>query len=301
MKKYDRILIDASNLMWRSFYAHKHLKARRGLQTGLIYGFIKGLLYYKAKYGKLKSKMVICWEYKSEVRLKIDPMYKVSRRKEATPAQAREFQGFLDQQTKLKELINSMGMLCAFEKGWEADDLLYTLAGRYEEDGYKVAMVTKDHDMFQCLTKKTHMIWPEKNGDKIYTRKLFRKEYGIKASEYLDVLILAGCTTDDVPGIKGIGEATAIKVLKEVKLKAIFEGRIPPKTFSPALQKKLVDVDIKHLNKTRDLVRLYDVLDLKVGRTKARWKFVERKFLQYKFSQFLKQFEKIKKLGVKKR
>ena len=116
-------------------------------------------------------------------------------------------------QFKITRLVLSfMGLTQAWDKDNEGDDVIYSLSKKYPDE--EVFVVGNDHDFKQCLSENVKLMILTNQGEPIYTEKNFIDEYGVVPDDYWKIQTLAGCPTDKVPGMKGIGEKTATKIVQ---------------------------------------------------------------------------------------
>ena len=117
----------------------------------------------------------------------------------------------------IKDIVAALDVPCLEVPGVEADDVIGTLARRVEEEGHEAVIVSPDKDFRQLLSPKVSIFRPAHRGEAfdMATDETFRQEYGLEPSQFIDVLALMGDSSDNVPGVPGIGEKTAIKLLQE--------------------------------------------------------------------------------------
>lgn len=210
MNGISTIIIDCSALCYASAHTLRGLEADE-VETGVIFGFLRQIRALSQLFHS--TDIVFCWDSKSSKRKELFPEYKVKRgkKKKDDPELAAIFAATYRQMDKLKNhVIPSMGFLNSFEQdGFEADDLIADIVFGYPN----CVMVTNDADMYQLLDY-ADMWKPMKK--ELVTANSFQDKYGIVASEWAMVKAVAGCSTDEVPGIPGVGEKTAIKYLNHI-------------------------------------------------------------------------------------
>lgn len=202
----------------------KGLKANE-METGAIFGFLRNLLYLAQHFHC--NNFIFCWDSRGSDRKDIFPEYKHKRTKDRKddPEKDALFQSVFRQSDQLKnDILPRMGFKNSFSQvGKEADDILAILVLHYEN----ILMVSNDEDMFQMLDMCD--LW-NNSKQKLWSERSFIKEYGIKAPVWAEVKAIGGCKSDEVPGIVGVAEKTAIKYilgnLKETTkaYKAIYAG-----------------------------------------------------------------------------
>lgn len=181
------------------------------VRTGVFYGFFNSILTLAKKLDT--NKMVICWDYGDKsVRREQYPEYKYKKQyKEPTKQDLELNEQFKDEYHNLIEECEDAGFGGNYLDGYESDDLmaLYCLQNPDEE----IFLATKDADMYQCISDHVTVY---NNDDKIKkTDKWFMKTYGIDPLDWNMVKAIGGCTSDNVKGIQGVGEETALKYLRE--------------------------------------------------------------------------------------
>lgn len=184
------------------------------MRVGVIFGFFVQLLKLAKDHNT--NQFVFCWDSQRSHRQKLYPAYKERRRtKDKTPEEKEEDSFAYAQFDKLyDEILPAIGFKNNFKiDGYEGDDLIASIIDTNLD--YDFVIVSGDEDMYQCLT--TGVTIQKQKG--IYTEDSFRKEYGIDPAQWATVKAIAGCDSDEVQGIKGIGEKTAIKYLL---------GQLPP-------------------------------------------------------------------------
>jgi len=182
--------------------------------TGVIYGFLKQIPHLQEMFNT--ERVVFCWDSIHSKRQKIFPNYKkkrTDRYKELDEDEVKFEKEFRYQMKQLRKIyLKKIGYRNVFmQKGYEGDDIMASICKRLPEYDSAI-LVTSDHDMYQCLQYNISIY----NGTSfpIMTNQLFKKKFGLSSNDWCIVKALAGCSTDEVPGIKGVGEKTAIKYLK---------------------------------------------------------------------------------------
>ena len=202
------LIIDGNSLANRAFYAIPMLSNSQGFITNAIYGFynmlVKVLEEEKPEYLVVafdKGKVVFRHEVYAE--------YKGTRK--GMPDELRP------QFPVLKDLLRAMNIAIVEMDGFEADDLIGTLVRRGEEQGLSNLIVTGDRDAFQLISPQTKVYLTRKGITEleIYDEDLLQEKYGLSPRQMIDVKGLMGDASDNIPGIPGIGEKTAVKLVKE--------------------------------------------------------------------------------------
>jgi len=202
-----KILIDANCIGSVALFAMGDMRMNE-VETGVVYGLLKQI---QTIYKELKSSdLVFCWDSQDSIRKKMFPGYKFRRKEDRTKREQDIWMTAYEQFHLLKtEYLPSIGFKNQLQaRGFEADDILAKVA-RTNED---CIIVTTDGDLLQCLPYCD--IWnPRKRT--LITVETFEAEWGIHPKMWGEVKAIAGCKTDAVPGVFGVGEKTAIKFLQK--------------------------------------------------------------------------------------
>lgn len=203
------VVIDGKSVFYRGYYAMPNLSTADGTPTGGVYGFAALSLELIKK---LKPDYVaVAWDMpKTNIRkrLEIYPEYKAGRK----PAPA----DFYAQIPVLHELLAAFGWPLYELDDYEADDIMATLAHKASEQGIETCLITSDLDALQAIDPLTHVYALKKgltNIDK-FDPESFTAKYGIRVDQFLDLKSLKGDSSDNIPGVPGVGEKTAVQLLQ---------------------------------------------------------------------------------------
>lgn len=205
MKKI--LLIDSNSLMNRAFYALPPLTNSDGIHTNAIYGFTNMIL--KIQDEIVPDYIIATFDKKAPTfRHNEYAEYKAGRKK-MPPELAEQF-------PLTKELLGYLGVPIFELDGFEADDLLGTLSKKAEEDNIEVYVLTGDKDALQLASDSTNIIITKKgvSEKEIYNRQRMQDDFGVTPLEFIDVKGLMGDKSDNIPGVPGIGEKTAYKLIQ---------------------------------------------------------------------------------------
>lgn len=204
------VLIDGKSVFYRGYYAMGALSLPDGTPTGGVYGFAAIAMEIVKKLNP--TKIVVAWDSKTSTakRKAIFEDYKAGRVKPG--------EDFYTQIPLLEELIKDLGWSFAELPEYEADDIIGTLSKQADDAGdWETYIISSDLDMLQIVDSNTHM-WRILKGfsniEKIDVKEVEDK-YGIKKSQFLDLKALKGDASDNIPGVPGIGEKTAAKLLND--------------------------------------------------------------------------------------
>lgn len=242
-------VIDGKSVFYRGYYSMPGLSLSDGTPTGGVYGFTS-LAIELIK--KLKPDYVaVAWDKKGtniRKRRELYPEYKAGRKKAPDD--------FYAQIPILYELLEAFGWPLYEIDDYEADDIMGAFAKQAEAKGIETCLLTSDLDALQLISPMTK-VYAIKNGLsnlEEFHEEHFEEKYGIKVDQFLDLKSLAGDSSDNMPGVPGIGQKTAIKLLQEYKtLDSIYENI---DFIKPTIAKKLMDGK-KSAYLTKELARIW--------------------------------------------
>jgi len=232
MKKV--VLVDGNNLLFRSYYATAYsgsiLRNSKGFPTNALYGFTS--MINKIVEEEKPEYMVVAFDIGKNFRKEKYDFYKEGRHE--TPDDLKL------QMPRARELLSAMGIAYRELAPYEADDIIGTIASHAEKDQeYYSLIVSSDKDLLQLISFETEVKLLKQTGFIRFNESNFQEEYGIEPIKIIDLKALMGDSSDNIPGVKGIGEKTALKLLQEYKsLEGIYENidKIKGKT-----QEKLIE------------------------------------------------------------
>lgn len=226
-------IIDGKSVFYRGYYAMPNLSTGDGTPTGGVYGFATLSLELIKK---LEPDYVcVAWDKpKTNIRkrLEIYPEYKAGR-KPAPP-------DFYAQIPILHELLQALSWPLYELDDYEADDIMGTLSRKAEAEGLETCLISSDLDMLQCLAPNTHMYAIKRGFSDIelYKPEYFEQKHGIRVDQFLDLKSLKGDSSDNIPGVAGIGEKGGVTLLQQYDtLDGIYEHI---DEIAGATQKKLI-------------------------------------------------------------
>jgi DNA polymerase-1 len=204
------MLLDGNSLAYRAFYAlpAENFKTQGGLTTNAVYGFTAMLINLLRD--ESPTHVAAAFDVSRQTfRSERYPEYKANR--SSTPD---EFRGQID---VTKEVLAALGITVLAEPGFEADDLIATLATQGEKEGYQVLVVTGDRDALQLVSDDVTVLYPRKGVSELtrFTPAAVVEKYGLTPEQYPDFAALRGDPSDNLPGIPGVGEKTASKWITE--------------------------------------------------------------------------------------
>ncbi|MBI5586018.1 MAG: DNA polymerase I [Deltaproteobacteria bacterium] len=195
-------LIDGSSYIYRAFFAIAHLSNSKGMPTQAIYGFVQ--MVNKVLEEQQPRYLALVFDAKGPTfRHEIYPEYKAHRPPMPDALQV--------QIPYIKEISQAYGFPILEKEGLEADDLIGTLARQAQEKGFEVVIISGDKDLMQLVSPKVWM-WDTLK-DQVFDQKAVRERFGSDPAMLPDIFGLAGDSSDNIPGVPGIGEKTAVKLI----------------------------------------------------------------------------------------
>lgn len=213
-------IIDGKSVFYRGYYAMGSLSMADGTPTGGVYGFAAMSLELLKK---LKPDYVcVAWDKpKTNIRrrLAVHPEYKAGRK--SAP------EDFYKQMPLLFELLDAFSWPLYEFDDYEADDIMHTLAIKADKAGLETMLITSDLDALQSVSEHTHVYALKKGFSNIerFDIAAFETKYGIQREQFIDLKSLKGDSSDNIPGVPGVGEKTAVGLLQEYgTLSKIYEN-----------------------------------------------------------------------------
>lgn len=205
------LLLDVFNLGYKALFTPVHSLQWKGETVGSMFGIFNQVMHLVNRFDTPN----ICWcfDYGKPLRAKELPEYKGKRKDNIKPEDLAKREVMKEQVHRMRtEILPEMGFgNVFFEKGYEADDIIASLCLNSIPDTRKKIIVSGDEDMFQLLNKSTS-IYNSKTRT-ILDVETFIEQWHIHPTQWADVKAIAGCSSDNVSGVKGVGEKTAIKFL----------------------------------------------------------------------------------------
>ena len=299
------LLIDGNSMANRAFYATmgRMMKTPTGISTNAVYGFFQ--IMFKTIEEEKPDKIIVAFDISSsEKRTKIFSEYKAGRHK--TP------EDLTIQFPIIKELLKTMNIPIVQKDGIEADDILGAIAKKEGKKGNKIVILTGDRDYFQLVDININIRYPKTIMGKteyiIYDNYKINEEYGLTPEKLIEVKALMGDASDNIPGVKGIGEKTALKLIIQFgsleKIYEYIENSDGKEIAKATLNKLIKDKEMAYVS--RDLGRIdieYDYekdLGINIDSIKyIDWR-TEEAFSYLKKLSFNKFLDKFKDIEIKK-
>lgn len=217
MKKI--VLVDGNNLLFRSYFATAYtgnvMKNSKGFPTNALYGFIN--MINKILEEEKPEYMAVAFDIGKNFRKAKYDFYKEGRNK--TP------QDLIDQMPIARDILKAMGIKYFELEPYEADDIIGTISKMTEEDPDAYTLiVSSDKDLLQLVSDETEMKLLKQKDYIRYNRESFKKDYGVEPIRIIDLKGLSGDPSDNIPGVQGVGDKTALKLLQDYEsVEGIYE------------------------------------------------------------------------------
>ncbi len=288
-------ILDGTALAYRAYFAMiaRPLVNSKGQNTSAVFGFANYLM--KIIGDERPDYLVAVFDTgEPTFRHKMYPEYKATREKMP--------EDMISQLGHIKKMLNAFGVPTVERPGYEADDVIGTLANLAAKENIDVFMVTGDKDFMQLVTPRIKMYKPGKSGTEVETvdEKGVKEKFGVKPEQVIEVMALTGDAVDNVPGIKGIGEKTAIPLIQEYgTLEKVLANA--DKVQKPALREKLKQgkemalLSKKLVTIKTDVPLGVDFHTLKEKRTDSNE--IERLFIELEFRSLLRKAQQVAEMG----
>ena len=298
------VLIDGNSILNRAFYGimgSKMLMTADGKYTNAVYGFLA--ILFKVLEDIKPEYLMIAFDLKAPTarHLKYEG-YKANRK--GMPNELAE------QMPILKDILRAMNITIIEKEGYEADDVLGTISKRAEKEGLDVTIVSGDRDTFQLTSKNIKVRIPHTKVGKTevdtFNEDDIKEKYGVTPKQLIEVKGLQGDTSDNIPGVPGVGEKTALKLIQEYETIENLYKKIEndEDNLKPKLKEKLIENrDLADLSRFLGEINLKVPIEEKVCDFKIReWNKEEvlEKFKELNFNRFIERFDLQKEQEVTK-
>ncbi len=282
------ILIDGNNLMFRSYFATAYsgsiMRNSKGQATNALYGFVS--MINKIIDEENPQYMVVAFDIGKNFRHEKYKDYKAGRNE--TPDDLKS------QMPIARKILDAMGIKHLEVEGFEADDIIGTLAREADLDPeYDGLIVSSDHDLMQLISPVVSMKMLKPKDSIYYTVDSFREEYGFDPIKIIDLKALMGDASDNIPGVKGIGEKTARSLIQEYgSLNGVYENIDSIK----GKMKEKLELDKENAYFSFELATIYREVPLEVELSEltyegADFKALKELFQELEFHSFLKNVD----------
>jgi len=231
-EKAKFMILDGNSLIHRAFYAIPLLTTSEGIFTNAVYGFVNMLM--KILDDEKPDCVAVAFD-KGKITFRTEHFEQYKGHRKPTPEELRP------QFALVKEILKAMDIPVYELEGYEADDLIGTVTRLAEEQGYRSLIVTGDRDTLQLVSPATEVLLTRKGISELekYNPDRIRERYGLTPDQITDLKGLMGDASDNIPGVPGIGEKTALKLISEYgSIENLYENL---DELSPKLREKLVE------------------------------------------------------------
>lgn len=226
------LVIDGNSILNRAFYGIRVLTNSRGVATNAVTGFMNTLLMLEKD---VQPEMIaVAFDLKAPTfRHKMYDGYKANRK--GMP------EDLAQQLPYMKKIIKAMGIAIIEQEGYEADDIIGTISAACADKKIPCTVSTGDRDSFQLVNDYVTVRLAKTKGDIYYTPGVIEDEYGVTPKQMIEVKALMGDTSDNIPGVRGIGEKTALSLIKEfASVDGLYEN-IDSTLITDGLRNKLIN------------------------------------------------------------
>ena len=262
-------LIDASSYIFRAYHAIRSLSTSKGFPTNAIYGFNSMIFKFLKDYNPRYLGLVFDSKGKT-FRDEIYPLYKANRAEAPDDLNV--------QIPKILEAVEAFRIPQLQVEGYEADDIIGTIAKRMEEEGVHVVLVTGDKDFCQLVSEKVTLLDTMRN-KKTGIREVVEK-FGVPPDRVTDVLALSGDTVDNIPGVRGIGEKTASELIRKF---GSLDKLLDSINEIPQRQKELLEANKENAILSKELVTIKTDVPLTVTLPDLRYEGFDKDKLRVIF------------------
>lgn len=284
------VLIDGHSILNRAFYGVPDLTNAAGLHTNAIYGFLN--ILFKILDEESPDYMTVAFDVKAPTfRHEMFKEYKGTRK--PMPEELRE------QVPVMKEVLQAMGIRIIEQAGYEADDLLGTIAKRAEAEGIDVSLVSGDRDLLQIATDRIRIRIPKTKGGRTEIENYYAADveakYQVNPVQFIDLKALMGDTADNIPGVPKVGEKTATDLMVQFgSLDGIYE-HIDEVTKKSVKESLIQNKDLAYLSRELATIKLDSPLTYTLEEARVGNFFNEASYILFKkleFKNLLNKFEK---------
>ena len=284
------VLVDGHSILNRAFYGVPDLTNAAGLHTNAIYGFLN--ILFKILDEESPDYLTVAFDVKAPTfRHEMFKEYKGTRK--PMPEELRE------QVPVMKEVLQAMGIRIIEQAGYEADDLLGTIAKRAEAEGIDVSLVSGDRDLLQIATDRIRIRIPKTKGGRTEIENYYAADveakYQVNPVQFIDLKALMGDTADNIPGVPKVGEKTATDLMVQFgSLDGIYE-HIDEVTKKSIKESLIQNKDLAYLSRELATIKIDSPLTYTLEEARVGNFFNEDSYVLFKkleFKNLLNKFEK---------
>ncbi|MEA3305276.1 MAG: 5'-3' exonuclease H3TH domain-containing protein, partial [Candidatus Omnitrophota bacterium] len=276
-------LIDGNSFCYRAFYAIRNLSTSRGEPTNAVYGFISMLR--KIIKDEKPDYLGIAFDMKA-------PTFRHEKYDDYKAHRKPMPDSLIAQVPVIKEVVRAYNIPIFEKEGFEADDILATIAKKMAEESLDVYIVTGDKDMLQLVGPRVRVYSQHKEG-LVYDEEKVIERYGVPPEKIADLIALMGDSSDNIPGVPGFGEKTAVSMMKDFK--SLEDIIAKPEKIKQEARKKLLLHNVELARLSRELAVLDDNVPLEIGLSDFRLKEPDAEkllklFKRFEFKKLIKEY-----------
>lgn len=254
-------LVDGHHLAYRSYFAFEKLSTSRGEPTQAVFGFIRTILRLLKEDGDC-----VIAVFDAPARTFRDDLYE-----EYKAGRAPTPDDFRPQLKRIKHVVDLLGLKRLEAPGFEADDVIGTLAKLGAAEGYPVKILTGDRDSFQLISEKIRVQLPD--GSEMGTEAV-REKYGVSVQQWVDYRALTGDSSDNIPGAKGVGPKTAAKLLEQWgSLEAILANL---EAVQPERIRELIKASLDNVHLSKKLSQIHTDIEFRLDFRECHRREIDR-------------------------
>ncbi|MBU1922750.1 MAG: DNA polymerase I [Candidatus Omnitrophica bacterium] len=283
MAKENLFLIDATAFCYRAFYALSGLSTAAGQPTNAVYGFLN--ILNKILKEQKPDYIICCFDVSRDTfRLQKFAQYKMQRPEMPD--------GLSSQIPIIKEIISAYGIPISEKKGFEADDIIAELARKAAAKKMRVTIVSSDKDILQLVNSRISVFNPYKDNGVLYDTEKVKESFGVSPEMTADIIALMGDDADNIPGVPGIGEKTAGKLILEFgSLNKLLKNVVKVK---PEKIREAISGHLERIKLNKELIGLNERVGMELDLKKAKlgdpdYKELGRIFKKLEFKSLLKE------------
>lgn len=277
MAKETFVVVDGNSVIHRAFHALPPLKNKKGEVVNAVYGFLLVLLKIIKDFNP--EYLGVCFDL-------AEPTFRKQAYKEYKAKRKKAPQELYDQIPKVKEFLKAFNISICEKSGFEGDDILGTIVNSYPE--FNNIIVSGDLDTLQLVNKNTKVYFLSRGVKEalIYNEELVKKRYsGLSKEELIDFKALRGDLSDNIPGVKGIGEKTAAELIIKFKtIENIYEN-INRNDITENTRKKLLE-NRENAFLSKDLARIRDNANIELCLNDYKWQNYDQKKVEKLLEEF---------------
>ena len=284
------VLIDGHSILNRAFYGVPDLSNSAGLHTNAVFGFLN--ILFKIMEEEKPDYLTVAFDVKAPTfRHEMYQEYKGTRK--PMPEELRE------QVPVMKDVLSAMGIKIMELPGYEADDILGTLAKRAEKQGMAVSLVSGDRDLLQIATDVIKIRIPKTKGGKTdiedYYAKDVQEKYQVTPLQFIELKALMGDTADNIPGVPKVGEKTAADLMSQFGSLENLYAHVDEVTKKSVRESLIANEELAWLSKRLATINVDSPVDLSFEEAKVKDFYTEEAYVIFKkleFKNLLSKFEK---------